>query len=161
MKRTTEASLKGAEQAPRSQYGALCWRMHRGHVEVLLITSRDTGRWVIPKGWPIDGLHPAASAAREAWEEAGVLGEPAAQALGLYTYDKILKTEAALPCAVAVFPLRVEELAAKFPERKERRRKWFAAAKAAKKVAEPELRALFTALADDPALIPGAAVATA
>ena len=56
----------------RTQYGALCWRMHRGKVEVLLITSRDTGRWVIPKGWPIDGLAPAQTAAREAWEEAGV-----------------------------------------------------------------------------------------
>ncbi len=161
MKRMTEASLQGAEQAPRSQYGALCWRMHRGHVEVLLITSRDTGRWVIPKGWPISGLAPAASAAREAWEEAGVRGEAATEALGLYTYDKIMKTTDALPCAVAVFPLRVGELAAKFPERKERRRKWFAAAKAAKKVAEPELRDLFRTLADDPALLPGAEVAPA
>ncbi|MEN9850080.1 MAG: hypothetical protein RL128_243, partial [Pseudomonadota bacterium] len=59
----------------RTQYGALCWRMHRGKVEVLLITSRDTGRWVIPKGWPIDGLAPAQTAAREAWEEAGVEGD--------------------------------------------------------------------------------------
>ncbi|MBC2833934.1 NUDIX hydrolase [Paragemmobacter straminiformis] len=161
MKRTTEASLQGAEQAPRSQYGAICWRMHRGHVEVLLITSRDTGRWVIPKGWPIDGLAPAASAAREAWEEAGVHGEPDPEALGLYTYDKVLNPDASLPCAVVVFPLRVEELAAKFPERKERRRKWFAAAKAAKKVAEPELRNLFKTLAEDPSLLSGAAVAPA
>lgn len=161
MKRTTQASLEGAEKAPRSQYGALCWRMHRGHVEVLLITSRDTGRWVIPKGWPIDGLDPAASAAREAWEEAGVRGDFDAEPLGLYTYDKVLNPDASLPCAVAVFPLRVDELAAKFPERKERRRKWFAAAKAAKKVAEPELRALFRSLAEDPTTLSGAAVAPA
>lgn len=157
MKRTKATSFEGAEQAPRSQYGAICWRMHRGTVEVLLITSRDTGRWVIPKGWPIAGLDPAASAAREAWEEAGVKGQTSPEALGLYCYDKILAPEAALPCAVAVFPLRVEELAAKFPERKERRRKWFGAAKAARKVAEPELRALFESLAANPALLAEAA----
>lgn len=153
MKRTNTNSFEGAEQAPRSQYGAICWRMHRGNVEVLLITSRDTGRWVIPKGWPIDGLAPAASAAREAWEEAGVTGQTAPDPLGLYGYDKVLAPEASLPCVVAVFPLRVDELAAKFPERKERRRKWFAAAKAARKVAEPELRALFQSLAADPDLL--------
>lgn len=161
MKRMTEDSLLGAEQAPRSQYGALCWRMHRGHVEVLLITSRDTGRWVIPKGWPISDLDPSASAAREAWEEAGVRGKTETEPMGLYSYDKVLGPDSALPCAVSVFSLRVEELAAKFPERKERRRKWFAAAKAAKKVAEPELRALFRTLADDPAALPGAEVAPA
>ena len=68
--------------AARTQYGALCWRMHRGKVEVLLITSRDTGRWVIPKGWPIAGLAPAETAAREAWEEAGVEGDIADDGLG-------------------------------------------------------------------------------
>jgi hypothetical protein len=54
---------------------------------------------------------------------------------------------------VSVFPLRVEELAARFPERKERRRRWFGADKAAKLVAEPELRALFQKLAHDPAVL--------
>lgn len=153
MKRTNANSFQGAEQAPRSQYGAVCWRMHRGTVQVLLITSRDTGRWVIPKGWPIDGLAPAASAAREAWEEAGVTGIAAPDPLGLYGYDKVLGPDASLACAVSVFALRVAELAAKFPERKERRRKWFSAAKAARKVAEPELRALFETLAADPDLL--------
>ena len=135
----------------RSQLGALCWRMHRGKVEVLLITSRDTGRWVIPKGWPMAGLDAAGAAAREAWEEAGVTGETMAEAVGLYGYDKMVKDKPCLPCVVSVYPLRVDQLAAKFPERKERRRKWFAAEKAAKKVAEPELRALLQRLAEDPA----------
>ncbi len=153
MKRMNTTTFEGAEQAPRSQYGAICWRMHRGNVEVLLVTSRDTGRWVIPKGWPIDGLAPAASAAREAWEEAGVTGLAAPSPLGLYGYDKVLTPDSSLPCVVAVFPLRVDELAAKFPERKERRRKWFHAAKAARKVAEPELRALLQSLAADPDLL--------
>lgn len=132
----------------RVQYGAVCWRMHRGKVEVLLITSRDTGRWVIPKGWPILGLTPADTAAREAWEEAGVEGEVLADELGAFGYDKALGPRRFQPCSVQVFGLRVAELKDKFPERKERRRKWFAFEKAARKVAEPELRQLLLALPD-------------
>lgn len=126
----------------RTQYGAVCWRMHRGKVEVLLITSRDTGRWIIPKGWPIDGLAPEDAAAREAWEEAGVQGQIAADGLGAYGYEKVLTPSKSVPCSVLVFGLRVAKLKDKFPERKERRRKWFEVEKAARKVAEPELRAL-------------------
>lgn len=148
MKRSKASQFLADASNPRSQYAALCWRMHRGQVEVLLITSRDTGRWVIPKGWPMEGMEPAAAAAREAWEEAGVTGETVTEALGIYTYDKILKPGQSLPCAVSVYPLRVGELADKFPERKERRRKWFTAAKAARKVAEPELRELLAGLAE-------------
>lgn len=148
MKRSKASQFLAEGSTPRSQYAALCWRMHRGQVEVLLITSRDTGRWVIPKGWPMDGMDPADAAAREAWEEAGVTGETMPDALGFYSYDKVMKPGHSLPCAVAVYPLRVGELADKFPERKERRRKWFVAAKAARKVAEPELRELLAGLAE-------------
>lgn len=132
------------------QYGAVCWRMHRGKVEVLLITSRDTGRWVIPKGWPVVGLTPAGSAAREAWEEAGVEGEVAETGIGLFRYDKVMTPKPALPCRVEVFALRVARLKGKFPERGERRRKWFAAEKAARKVNEPELRQLLVNLSQGP-----------
>lgn len=128
------------------QCGAICWRKHRGRVEVLLITSRDTGRWVIPKGWPMAGLSLAGAAEREAWEEAGVKGRIAEASLGAFGYDKILKPGQALPCRVDVFALRVEELKRNFPERQMRRRKWFSHAKAAHKVAEPELRGLLMAL---------------
>lgn len=124
------------------QVGAVCWRMNRGHVQVLLITSRDTGRWVIPKGWPIHGLTAPETAAREAWEEAGVQGRGAMDDLGQFHYDKIMAAKPALPCQVQVFALRVAKLHADFPERKERRRKWFDAPHAARKVAEPELRQL-------------------
>lgn len=148
MKRSKASQFLAEGSTPRIQYAALCWRMHRGQVEVLLITSRDTGRWVIPKGWPMDGMDPADAAAREAWEEAGVTGETMPDALGFYSYDKVMKPGHSLPCAVAVYPLRVGELADKFPERKERRRKWFVAAKAARKVAEPELRELLAGLAE-------------
>jgi 8-oxo-dGTP pyrophosphatase MutT (NUDIX family) len=125
-----------------TQYGAICWRMHRGKVEVLLITSRDTGRWVIPKGWPMEGCSPAEAAAREAWEEAGVEGLVTKDGLGLFAYEKVLSPKHALSCQVEVFALRVAKLVSKFPERKERRRKWFAAEKAARKVVEPQLRQL-------------------
>jgi 8-oxo-dGTP pyrophosphatase MutT (NUDIX family) len=134
----------------RSQSGALCWRMHRRRVEVLLITSRDTGRWVIPKGWPKEGMTAAEAAASEAWEEAGVRGQIADEPIGLFTYDKRRTTKPPLPCVVSVFALRVSGLADRFPERHERRRKWFPAAKAALQVQEAELRALLLALDADP-----------
>lgn len=130
----------------RTQYGAVCWRMHRGKVEVLLVTSRDTGRWIIPKGWPISGLTPADTAAQEAWEEAGVQGEVVADDIGAFGYAKALTPTHSIPCSVQVFGLRVAKLRDKFPERKERRRKWFGLEKAARKVAEPELRALLLSL---------------
>lgn len=134
------------DAAERVQFAALCWRMHRNKIEVLMITSRDTGRWVIPKGWPMNDRSPCASAATEAWEEAGVTGEVSAQDLGLFNYEKILRPQHSVLCSVRVFPLRVASLAVKFPERQQRRRKWFAAEKAAKKVAEPELRRLLQSL---------------
>lgn len=153
MKRETKNGFNPARDALNDQYGALCWRMHRGKIEVLLVTSRDTGRWVIPKGWPIDELTPAQGAAREAWEEAGVEGDVADDALGLYTYDKRVLPDPPLPCAVTVFPLRVARVADKFPERKQRQRKWFAVRKAVRKVDEPELRALMAKVDQNPSLV--------
>lgn len=129
------------------QFGAICWRLHRGKIEVLLITSRDTGRWVIPKGWPMTNRSPAAAAAQEAWEEAGVQGQVIETALGRFGYKKLLTPKKSVDCSVEVFGLRVARLVDKFPERKERRRKWFAVEKAARKVNEPELRQLLTHLA--------------
>ncbi len=155
MKRSEKMEFLPSEEegGARTQFGALCWRMHRGHVEVLLITSRDTGRWVIPKGWPIAGKNPQESAAQEAWEEAGVRGAAMAASLGLYAYDKTRKSREALPCVVSVFPLRVEGLAKTFPERAQRRRRWFRTERAARLVAEPELRAMLLALAADASVL--------
>ncbi|HEX9859077.1 MAG TPA: NUDIX hydrolase [Paracoccaceae bacterium] len=134
----------------RTQYGALCWRRIGDRLQVLLITSRETGRWVIPKGWPIAGLSPEASATREAYEEAGVEGQASARCVGFYTYDKGLGKPQAprptVPCIVAVYPLKVTALQDRYPECRERRRKWFSPQKAARKVAEPELQALLDGL---------------
>lgn len=127
--------------------------MHRGKVELLLITSRDTGRWVIPKGWPHDKLTAAESAAAEAWEEAGVEGLVCEEPLGAFTYNKVIRPDVIRPCIVSVFALRVVRLHSKFPERRERRRKWFDAARAARKVWEPELTELLLALSEETAVL--------
>ncbi|MGQ0611904.1 MAG: NUDIX hydrolase [Paracoccaceae bacterium] len=129
-----------------AQVAALCWRLRRAGVQVLLITSRDTGRWVLPKGWVMEGRSPAEAAAREAWEEAGVKGTVAAGSIGHFHYDKLVPGADPVPCRVEVFGLSVTSLAAKYPERKQRRRRWFAAQEAAQMVNEPELRALLVGL---------------
>lgn len=133
-----------------AQTGALCYRVTKKRgPEVLLVTSRDTGRWVIPKGWLMKDRTPAEAALREAFEEAGVEGRVAGEMLGLYSYDKVLADESALPCVVSVFPVAVARLRASFPERDQRVRRWFRPAKAARKVAEPELSALIAAFSPE------------
>jgi 8-oxo-dGTP pyrophosphatase MutT (NUDIX family) len=133
-------------EEPRAQIAALCWRAGKSGAEVLLISSRETGRWVIPKGWPMDGRSGPEAAAIEAWEEAGVKGQIDKATLGCFTYDKTLKrdskSESKQLCLVEVFPLLVEKLATDFPEQRQRRRKWFAPDKAARRVAESELKTL-------------------
>mgnify|MGYP001765170689 CR=1 FL=1 len=123
------------------QYGALPWRMGLG-VEILLITSRETRRWVIPKGWPMGRLTPAQCAAQEAFEEAGVEGMSDGRVFGHYHYGKRLKNGKVRELNVAVFPLRVTAQLADWPERHEREARWFSAADAADLVAEPGLAEL-------------------
>lgn len=123
----------------RSQFGALCYRLQKGKCEVLLITSRGTGRWIIPKGWPEFGQGATETAKIEAWEEAGVTGRLSDRCVGLYSYKKVLEKDKSLPCIVMVFPIATKKLARDYPEAKQRKRKWFSRKKAAKKVREPEL----------------------
>jgi 8-oxo-dGTP pyrophosphatase MutT (NUDIX family) len=123
----------------RTQFAALCYRISRDKPQILLVTSRKTGRWIIPKGWPMDGLTPAECAAKEAWEEAGVVGKVRDQCLGLYSYDKIIDTGGGLPCVAMIYPVKVKVLAQEYPEQAQRRRKWFSPKKAAARLAEPEL----------------------
>lgn len=133
-------NLRGARKGDvRSQFAALCYRICNDGTQVLMITTRRTGRWIVPKGWPMDGVTPAESAAREAWEEAGVVGEAQDRCLGLFSYDKVLEPDRRLPCVAMVYPVKVTSLAATYPEMNERRRKWFAPKKAASLVMEPEL----------------------
>ena len=104
-----------------------------------MITSRQSKRWIIPKGWPVDGATPAEAAQTEAWEEAGVAGKVVPTCLGIYSYNKTIDGAGALPCVVAMFPIRVKKLSTSYPEQAQRRRKWFSRKKAAKLVDEPEL----------------------
>lgn len=127
----------------RVQVAALCWRQKAGEKQVLLITSRDTGRWILPKGWPIDGLNLPKAAKQEAWEEAGVRkGQLGGAPVGAFTYDKRHDGGFTMPCTAQVFPIEVTDLSKDFPEADERRRKWVSPAKAAEMVDEPELRDL-------------------
>ena len=133
---------KGSKEEARSQFGAICYRMRKGKPQVLLITSRGTGRWVLPKGWPIDGKTPAATAAIEAWEEAGVQGRLHPLCLGIFSYAKMMARQPQLPCVVAVYALLVKRVARSFPERGQRKHKWVSLKRAAQMVDEPELRQL-------------------
>lgn len=131
---------------PAAQYAALPWRLAEGgSVEVMLVTSRETKRWVVPKGWPMDDLEPWDAAAREALEEAGVEGEVEAWPLGCYRYDKRLKRGNTRLCEVQLFALRVERERKKWPEKSQRTRQWFTVEAAADAVHEPDLAALIRA----------------
>ncbi len=148
---SSRAAFAAAGQPPHLQVGALCWRRTGKGLRVLLITSRDTGRWVIPKGWPMRNRTDAEAAAREAYEEAGLRGEVSPRRIGIYTYQKVLDPKRAIPCVVRVFPLEAHEMLQKYPETGQRRVKWFAPDKAARKVAEPELAALIRGFDPDEA----------
>jgi 8-oxo-dGTP pyrophosphatase MutT (NUDIX family) len=151
----TPPSPSTGQSAAARQVAALCWRQQHGDIEVLLITSRETGRWVIPKGWPIGGLTAAEAAAREAWEEAGVRGQVQTQPLGEFLYDKVTGPAKAKRCNVVVFALEVGELKDRFPEATQRKRSWFVPSEAAGLVAEPDLRALLTTIAERPECLNG------
>ena len=118
-------------------------------MQVLLATSRGTGRWVIPKGWPAQNLAPAAAAAREAYEEAGLEGEIVdGPPIGRYSYTKQLTGRRCRRLNVDVFLMRVSRQLASWPEQAERETAWFSLDEAASEVAEPELAAIFVSLRD-------------
>lgn len=143
MRKPEKPSSREPDREPRSQFAALPWRRNAaGEVEVLLITSRETHRWVIPKGWPIKGVKSAKSAAQEAFEEAGVRGKVAKRPVGSYAYDKRLKNGRLQHVRVAVFALAVESEADAYLELGQRDKLWLPAAEAARRVDEPELMVL-------------------
>ncbi|WP_420858426.1 NUDIX hydrolase [Marivivens marinus] len=131
----------GRKTDVRTQFAALPFRVVGDKVQICLITSRGTGRWILPKGWPMHKETPAQAAATEAWEEAGIVGDPIDRCLGVYSYVKSVgKSDA--PIVTLVYPVSVRKLKSDWPERGERKRKWFSRKKAAQKVAEPALRAI-------------------
>jgi 8-oxo-dGTP pyrophosphatase MutT (NUDIX family) len=124
------------------QVGALCVRRrNKGGYQVLLITSRDRGRWIIPKGWRAKRLKDHKAAAREAKEEAGVRGKVQEKPIGSYAYPKIVDARER-SVRVAVFLLDVRQQRNDWKERRERRRAWFDIGAALKEIEEPALRTL-------------------
>ncbi|SNT20180.1 NUDIX hydrolase [Tropicimonas sediminicola] len=117
-------------------------RDRNGKLRVLMVTSRDTGRWVMPKGWLMDDKMPWHAAEIEALEEAGAVGFVSDQPIGLYHYDKRLGQGGVVPCRVTLYPMMVEKLKRRWKERNQRKRHWFSPRKAAKLVDEKELAAL-------------------
>src|SRR5882762_10018332 len=132
----------------RVQYGALPYRKNGGaRTEVMLVTSRETHRWIIPKGWPHKGKAPHRSAAREAFEEAGVVGAVSRQSVGSFSYEKRLKRGGVVACEVLVFALEVKRQSKEWPEKRERKVRWLSAKVAAKTVQDRELGKIIRRLA--------------
>ncbi|UZF91912.1 NUDIX hydrolase [Bosea sp. NBC_00550] len=147
--------MKKAKRKPgekRSQIAAMpIRRAADGSTEILLVTSRTTRRWIVPKGWPMKGLKDRDAAAREAYEEAGVLGRVSRDPAGRYTYWKRMSDHFAL-CEVKLYLLEVEQQLDNFAEQHQRDLHWFKLADAADLVDEPELSTAIRKLGNTPAL---------
>ena len=134
----------GTDEAPAHQVAALCYRTSP-RVEILLVTSRETRRWVTPKGWPTKNRTDPEAAAREAFEEAGVEGAVDSRPFGSFGYDKTLKSGASKPVLAALYPLKVEKEHSDWPERSQRARVWYTVDEAAAAVREEDLADLIRA----------------
>lgn len=128
------------------QVAALCWRTAAsGMIEVLLITSLNSKRWIMPKGWSENGQSEAQSAAREAFEEAGVTGEVGDMPIGTYHYLKEKKDGTGVPVRVEVFSLKVNGQAENWAEKGKRQIAWLPIEQAAARISEPGLRGILRA----------------
>jgi 8-oxo-dGTP pyrophosphatase MutT (NUDIX family) len=133
-----------AKPAIRVQYGALPYRFTpMAALEILILTTRQTRRWIVPKGWPIKRLTPSKSAAREAFEEAGVRGKIGARAIGNFTYKKTAgQTVDDANYEVKIFPLLVRRQSATWPEHGQRVVQWVDPEKAIALIREPEMKTI-------------------
>jgi 8-oxo-dGTP pyrophosphatase MutT (NUDIX family) len=128
------------------QAAALPWKIADGRLMTLLVTSRDTGRWIIPKGWLEPNLAPHQLAEKEAFEEAGLIGKSSTQALASFKYAKRISSTVQKLCRVEVYLFEVELELPDWPEKHQRRRQWVTPDEAACRVAERGLQKLFTKL---------------
>jgi 8-oxo-dGTP pyrophosphatase MutT (NUDIX family) len=138
---------KGESRGAARQCAALAYAEREGELQVLLVTSRETQRWVLPKGWTEKRVPPHEQAAREAYEEAGLIGRTVPEPIGTYTYEKRLSPKRSIACEVDVYPMRVERQLEDWPERHERRTAWFTLSQAAMAVEEGGLAMLLLGLA--------------
>lgn len=128
------------------QVAAICLRGKPGREEVLLVSSLDTGRLVVPKGWPMRGRSLAQAALQEAWEEAGVRGAVGAEPMGQFHYAKRRRSGFAQTVEVRCYLVRVSALDEAYPEAGRRKRVWLAPKEAARQVREKELRTILLRL---------------
>lgn len=144
------SALSRKEGAPLPiQTGALPWRLGPGNrAEVLLVTGRNSGRWMIPKGWPMRGKTLAKAAAQEAFEEAGVKGTISTKPLGSFRHTKQHLIFRPLEVSILVHSLSVKRELAKWPEAGQRQRRWFTVDEAATSVDSEDLRKLILQLGD-------------
>ena len=126
----------------RKQYAALPFIVTAGRTEVLLITSRESHRWIIPKGWPKKSLAAHKLAALEAFEEAGIAGHVSKLPIGRFKYIKIHGNNSKSKCDVEVFGLEVDRQYLEWPEKGEREYRWMSVKKASGLVKEKELKKL-------------------
>jgi 8-oxo-dGTP pyrophosphatase MutT (NUDIX family) len=136
----TTSQRKPPSQKTLRQVAALPWRVDEdGKLRILLVTSRINRKWMLPKGWPIDGKSEAEAALVEAREEAGVDGEIRRKPAGAYHYIKFLDEKRSAPAHAIVYAMKVETELSHWQEQSERQRKWMRPHKAARSVYEPDL----------------------
>jgi 8-oxo-dGTP pyrophosphatase MutT (NUDIX family) len=136
-----------AREISNVQYAALPWRDTGAGLEILLITSLRTKRWIIPKGWSVPGLQPHETAALEALEEAGVSGEMVPQSLGSFCYNKRRKAGVDVRCKVSVFSLQVTRQRRQWSEKRKREARWYSTDEALSHVRNAGLRRLIARFA--------------
>ena len=117
------------------QAGAIPVRSGR----ICLVTSRHTGRWVVPKGKIERGKTAERTAVQEAWEEAGVRGTLAEEPVGTYRYQKFGQLY-----RVTLFLMHVSEVHSQWPEMAERKRRWIKLSEAVEQVEKRDLRAVIS-----------------
>ncbi|MGX5826616.1 NUDIX hydrolase [Mesorhizobium sp. 43Arga] len=147
MTATKKKAVRRAKKGERiRQVAAIPIRLTAdGNFEVMLVTSRTTRRFIVPKGWPMKGKSGRKAATIEAMEEAGVLGKTLKQPAGTYSYWKRL-TNRFIRVDVIVYLLEVTEELANWQEAKRRQRAWLAPADAAMLIDEPDLSTLVETL---------------
>ncbi|KQI71435.1 hypothetical protein AN191_12475 [Loktanella sp. 5RATIMAR09] len=142
----TGREVRSLDPTAIAQVGALCLRDGKDGKDVLLVKS-SRGRWIVPKGWPMDGHTDAETAKIEAWEEAGLRkGKVSKAPIGGYVTEKRFDDGRVVPCHVSVYRIDVKAMTKTYPEAGLRKRKWMPLKKAIRKVDDVGLRAFLGTL---------------
>ena len=124
-----------------NQSGVIPYRKKNGELQILLITSVKRKKWILPKGYIEFNLSPFESAKKEAYEEAGVIGANETVELGSFIMDRAIGR-----CKIKIFSMEVVEVLDDYPEKNERKRKWFPFKEAAENVSIPEVSTMILSL---------------